>query len=42
MNTGTIDTILQTLMDEGLKIDGGEKLGKSIILHIITITQRLL
>lgn len=31
MNTGTIDTILQTLMDEGLKIDGGEKLGKSII-----------
>ena len=31
MNTGTIDAIIQTLMNEGLKIQSGEKLGKSII-----------
>lgn len=31
MNIGTIDTVIQTLMNEGLHINGGEKLGKSII-----------
>lgn len=31
MNTGTIDAIIQTLMNEGLKIQSGEKLGKTII-----------
>lgn len=31
MNTGTIDAVIQTLMNDGLKIQSGEKLGKSII-----------
>lgn len=31
MNTGTIDAIIQTLMNDGLKVQSGEKLGKSII-----------
>lgn len=31
MNTGTIDAILQTLMNEGLKVQSGERIGKSII-----------
>lgn len=30
-NMGTIDVVLQTLMNEGLKVQSGEKLGKSII-----------
>ncbi len=31
MNTDTIDKVIQTLMSEGMKINGGEKLGKTII-----------
>lgn len=31
MNTGTIDAVLQTIMDEGLKVQSGERLGKTII-----------
>lgn len=31
MNVGTIDAVLQTLMSDGLKVESGEKLGKSII-----------
>ena len=31
MNVGTIDAVLQTLMNDGLKVHDGERLGKSII-----------
>lgn len=31
MNTGTIDAVLQTLMNDGLKVQNGERIGKSII-----------
>ncbi len=31
LNLGTIDKVLQTLVNDGLKIESGEKLGKSII-----------
>ncbi len=31
MNTDTIDHVIQTLMNEGMRIKGGEKLGKTII-----------
>ncbi len=31
MNYGTIDSVIQTLMNNGLKTESGEKLGKSII-----------
>ncbi|WP_251616102.1 DEAD/DEAH box helicase family protein [Pumilibacter muris] len=30
-NTGTIDAVLQTLMNDGLKVQNGERIGKSII-----------
>lgn len=30
-NNNTIDTVLQELMDTGLKVEGGDKLGKTII-----------
>ena len=30
-NIGTIDKVLQDLMETGLKVDGGEKIGKTII-----------
>ena len=31
MNQGTIDTVISTLMNEGMRINSGEKLGKTII-----------
>lgn len=31
MNIDTIDNVLQTLMNEGMRVNGGEKLGKTII-----------
>lgn len=31
INENTVDTVLQTLMNEGIKVDGGDKLGKTII-----------
>lgn len=31
INENTVDTVLQTLMNEGLKVDSGDKLGKTII-----------
>ncbi len=31
MNDNTIDNVIQTLMNEGMRISGGEKLGKTII-----------
>ena len=31
MNQDTIDRVIQTLMNEGMRINGGEKLGKTII-----------
>ena len=31
MNTDTIDKVIQTLMNEGMRTNGGEKLGKTII-----------
>ena len=45
MNTGTIDAVIQTLMNEGLKVNSGEKLGKSIIFaykheHAVAIVDR--
>ncbi len=30
-NANTVDTVLQTLMEKGIKIEGGDKLGKTII-----------
>ncbi len=30
-NNNTIDTVLQTLMEQGIKVEGGDKLGKTII-----------
>lgn len=37
-NENTCDRVLETLMNEGLKIDNGEKIGKTIILHITIST----
>lgn len=31
MNLGTIDKVIQTVMNEGMKVNAGEKLGKTII-----------
>lgn len=31
MNIDTIDNVLQTIMNEGMRVNGGEKLGKTII-----------
>ena len=44
-NADTIDTVLQELMEKGLKIEGGDKLGKTIIfaknsLHAKAIVER--
>ena len=44
-NTDTIDTVLKELMEKGLKIEGGDKLGKTIIfaknsLHAKVIVKR--
>ncbi len=44
-NTDTIDKVLNELMDKGLKIEGGDKLGKTIIfaknsLHAQAIVER--
>ncbi len=44
-NTTTVDKVLEHLMSEGLKVQGGDKLGKSIIFaknhdHAIFIEQR--
>ena len=44
-NSDTIDTVLQELMEKGLKIEGGDKLGKTIIfaknsLHAKAIVER--
>ncbi|MCM1991303.1 DEAD/DEAH box helicase family protein [Oceanirhabdus seepicola] len=30
-NNNTVDTVLQTLMEKGIKVEGGDKLGKTII-----------
>lgn len=30
-NDNTVDTVLQTLMEKGIKVEGGDKLGKTII-----------
>jgi len=30
-NKNTVDTVLQTLMEQGIKVEGGDKLGKTII-----------
>lgn len=44
-NSGTIDTVLQTLMEKGIKVEGGDKIGKTIIFakshnHAIEIEKR--
>lgn len=45
INSGTIDAMLQTVMNEGLRVDSGERLGKTIIFavnhkHAETIVNR--
>ncbi len=45
INIPTIDLVLQTLMNEGLRVDGGERLGKTIIFasdhtHAVKIVER--
>lgn len=35
-NQDTVDKVLQSLMDAGQKVESGDKLGKTIILHAIT------
>lgn len=44
-NANTIDNVLNTLMEKGLKIEGGDKLGKTIIFakshrHAVAIVER--
>ena len=44
-NANTIDQVLQTLMEKGIKVEGGDKLGKTIIFaknhkHAVAIADR--
>ena len=41
-NTDTIDRMLQDLMENGLKVDSGEKIGKTIIFAMNSKTARLI
>lgn len=33
-NTGTVDKMLQHLMENGIKVEGGDRLGKTIIFAV--------